>query len=57
MPAGLIAKAPVGELILYWIEWVSLLIEVVAVLIIFVLLSWEVVLITIGYLKGSDYDS
>ncbi len=36
MLARLIASAPVGEIILYWIEWASLVIEVVAVAIIVV---------------------
>jgi uncharacterized membrane protein len=36
MLASLITSAPEGELILYWIEWVSLMIEVVAVIIIVV---------------------
>jgi uncharacterized membrane protein len=36
MLASLIATAPAGEVILYWIEWVSLIIEVIAVLIIVV---------------------
>jgi len=34
MLASLIADAPAGETILYWIEWASLITEVVAVLII-----------------------
>jgi uncharacterized membrane protein len=34
MLASLIADAPAGEIILYWIEWASLMIEVVAVIII-----------------------
>jgi uncharacterized membrane protein len=34
MLASLIAEAPAGEIILYWIEWASLIIEVVAVVII-----------------------
>ena len=36
MLASLIASAPAGEIILYWIEWASLIIEVLAVLIIVV---------------------
>jgi uncharacterized membrane protein len=36
MLASLIAGAPAGEHVLYWIEWASLTIEVVAVLIIVV---------------------
>ena len=36
MLASLIASAPAGEVVLYWIEWASLIIEVVAVLIIVV---------------------
>ena len=36
MLASLIESAPAGELILYWIEWAALIIEVVAVLIIVV---------------------
>ena len=32
MLASLIASAPAGEVILYWIEWVSLIIEVVAII-------------------------
>ena len=36
MLASYIASAPAGEIILYWIEWASLIIEVVAVLIIVV---------------------
>ena len=36
MLASLIAGAPEGEIVLYWIEWASLIIEVVAVLIIVV---------------------
>lgn len=36
MLASLIATAPAGEHVLYWIEWVSLAIEVIAVLIIVV---------------------
>jgi uncharacterized membrane protein len=34
--ASLIASSPEGEIILYWIEWASLIIEVVAVIIIVV---------------------
>jgi uncharacterized membrane protein len=34
MLASLIEDAPAGEIILYWIEWASLIIEVVAVIII-----------------------
>ena len=34
MLASLITSAPSGEIILYWIEWASLIIEVVAVIII-----------------------
>jgi uncharacterized membrane protein len=34
MLASLITDAPAGEVILYWIEWASLIIEVVAVIII-----------------------
>lgn len=34
MLASLIATVPAGEIILYWIEWASLIIEVVAVVII-----------------------
>jgi uncharacterized membrane protein len=36
MLASLIASAPAGEIILYWIEWASLIIEVIAVIIIVV---------------------
>jgi uncharacterized membrane protein len=36
MLSSLIARASAGEVVLYWIEWVSLIIEVVAVLIIVV---------------------
>jgi uncharacterized membrane protein len=36
MLSSLIASASAGEVVLYWIEWTSLLIEVVAVLIIVV---------------------
>ena len=36
MLASLITSAPAGEIILYWIEWASLIIEVVAVIIIVV---------------------
>lgn len=36
MLASLITSAPAGELILFWIEWASLIIEVVAVVIIVV---------------------
>lgn len=36
MLASLIEDAPAGEIILYWIEWASLIIEVVAVIIIVV---------------------
>ena len=36
MLSSLIASAPAGERILYWIEWASLIIEVVAVIIIVV---------------------
>jgi uncharacterized membrane protein len=36
MLSSLIASAPAGEIILYWIEWASLIIEVVAVVIIVV---------------------
>ena len=36
MLASLIASAPAGEIVLYWIEWASLVIEVVAVIIIVV---------------------
>ena len=36
MLASLIASSPEGEIILYWIEWASLIIEVVAVIIIVV---------------------
>jgi uncharacterized membrane protein len=36
MLASLITTAPAGEIILYWIEWASLIIEVVAVVIIVV---------------------
>ena len=36
MLASLIASAPAGEVVLYWIEWASLIIEVVAVIIIVV---------------------
>ena len=36
MLASLITSAPAGEIILYWIEWTSLIIEVIAVLIIVV---------------------
>jgi len=36
MLASLIASASAGEEVLYWIEWVSLLIEVIAVIIIVV---------------------
>lgn len=36
MLASLIASAPAGEVILFWIEWASLIIEVIAVIIIVV---------------------
>ena len=36
MLASLIASASAGEEVLYWIEWVSLLIEVIAIIIIVV---------------------
>lgn len=36
MLSSLIASAPAGEIILYWIEWASLIIEVIAVIIIVV---------------------
>ncbi len=36
MLASLITDAPAGETLLYWIEWASLIIEVVAVLIIMI---------------------
>ena len=36
MLASLITEAPAGEVILYWIEWTSLMIEVVAIIIIVV---------------------
>ena len=36
MLASLITDAPAGEYVLYWIEWASLIIEVVAVIIIVV---------------------
>ncbi len=36
MLSSFIAEAPAGEIVLYWIEWASLVIEVVAVIIIMV---------------------
>ena len=36
MLASIITSAPEGELVLYWIEWASLIIEIVAVIIIVV---------------------
>jgi uncharacterized membrane protein len=59
MLASLIADAPAGEIILYWIEWVSLMIEVVAVIIIVVAiinaLSRYVVRIIFRPAEGDHY--
>jgi uncharacterized membrane protein len=59
MLASLIADAPAGEIILYWIEWVSLIIEVVAVIIIVVAiinaLSRYVVRIIFHPTEGDHY--
>ena len=59
MLASLIVEAPVGETILYWIEWASLIIEVVAVIIIVVAiinaLSRYVVRIFLRPAEGDHY--
>ena len=61
MLASLIASAPEGEVVLYWIEWASLIIEVVAVLIIVVAiinaLSRYVFRIFLHPTEGDHYQS
>ena len=61
MLSSLIASAPEGEVVLYWIEWASLIIEVVAVLIIVVAivnaLSRYVFRIFLHPTEGDHYQS